>query len=466
LRGTTDERLAAIIGGLASVVFGVLALAWPDVTVLVVAVVFGARLVWFGLTHVARAFRRGASAQPPSRPRGRLRRWTRVVGTAVALVVALVLASVSVALRRGEPVVDAFYDTPSDVPTEPGMLLRSEPFSRAIPDGATAWRILYTTTRGDDVPAVASGIVVLPETAGPHTVIAWAHGTTGVDRACAPSVLEDPFGAGAFFLLGDVVDRGWALVATDYVGLGTEGGHPYLVGQPAGRSVLDAVRAARQLPEADLADETVVWGHSQGGGAALWTGVLASTYAPELDVLGVAALAPAADLVGLTGNLGGPGGSIFASYVLAGYSGTYPDVRVGDYVRPTARSVFEATVRRCLAEPAVLVSVIAAVTTGSAAFSADLASGALLRRLEENVPTGPIDAPLLIAQGAADSLVLPEVQTAYVKARCAAGQAVDYRVYDGLGHVPLVEADSALVPELLAWTEHRLDGAAATPTCD
>ena len=49
LRGTTDERIAAAIGGAASATFGVLALAWPDVTLLVVAIVFGARMVVFGL---------------------------------------------------------------------------------------------------------------------------------------------------------------------------------------------------------------------------------------------------------------------------------------------------------------------------------------------------------------------------------------------------------------------------------
>jgi alpha-beta hydrolase superfamily lysophospholipase len=297
-------------------------------------------------------------------------------------------------------------------------------------------------------------------------VIALAHGTTGVDRTCAPSVLEDPFAAGAFFALDEVIDEGWALVATDYVGLGTEGGHPYLVGQPAGRSVLDAVRAARQLDDAELADQTVVWGHSQGGGAALWTGQLAETYAPDVGVIGVAALAPASDTVGLAANLGDvTAGSIFASYVLHGYANAYDDVDVGDYVRAVARSSFDAVVGRCLAEPSALLSVIGSVALGDQLFSTDLASGPLLARLEENVPTGPIAAPLLLAQGEADQLVVPEVQAQYVAARCAAGQPIDFRTYPGLDHVPLVEPGSPLLPELFDWTRDRLDGAAPTPTC-
>lgn len=469
-RGSTDERLASIVGGTSSVVFGVLALSWPSVTVLVIAVVFGFRLMLFGLRTAWSSFRdRGGAAKVEApRGRGRLRRFGHLAGTVVALVVALALAGVSAKLNEGEPVVGAFYDTPDRVPDEPGQLLDFEEFSRTIPDDAKAWRILYTTTRADGVAAVASALVVAPAAPSdePLPVIALAHGTTGVDRTCAPSVLADPFGAGAFFALDRVIDEGWALVATDYVGLGTEGGHPYLVGQPEGRSVLDSVRAARQLEELDLADATVVWGHSQGGGAALWTGGLAPTYAPEAGVVGVAALAPASDVVGLVNNLSNvTGGSIFASYLLQGYANAYDDVDVGDYVNPTARTSFDEVVGRCLAEPAVLLSAIGSVTLGDDVFSTDLAGGPLLDRLAENVPTMPIEAPLLLAQGESDSLVLPEVQDAYVDERCTAGQPIDYRTYPGLDHVPLVEADSPLIPELLEWTRARFAGTEPTPTC-
>jgi pimeloyl-ACP methyl ester carboxylesterase len=85
------------------------------------------------------------------------------------------------------------------------------------------------------------------------------------------------------------------IVATDYVGLGTAGPHPYLIGQGEARSVLDSVRAARQMPQLSLQPATVVWGHSQGGHAALWAGALAPSYAPDVHVLAVAALAPASD---------------------------------------------------------------------------------------------------------------------------------------------------------------------------
>jgi hypothetical protein len=68
------------------------------------------------------------------------------------------------------------------------------------------------------------------------------------------------------------------LVATAYIGLGTTGPHPYLIGQGESRSVLDAVRAAHMLDQLSMADQTVVWGYAQGGNAALWTGMIAPTH--------------------------------------------------------------------------------------------------------------------------------------------------------------------------------------------
>lgn len=471
VRGTVDERVASILKGMASVIFGALALAWPDVTVLVVAVVFGARTVLFGLSELITAVRGPAAVEEPgaakdATPGGR---WLHAAGAGLALLVALALGAVSAKLHEGAPMVDAFYTAPEDVPAEPGALLRAEPFTRRIPDGAAAWRILYTTTRNQGVPATASAIVVAPADAAtePRPVIAWAHGTTGVARNCAPSVLAEPLESGAFYALDRVLEQGWVLVATDYVGLGTPGPHPYLVGQPEGRSVLDAVRAARHIDGLQLADRTVVWGHSQGGGAALWTGQLAATYAPDVNVVGVAALAPAADVAGLVDNLYHTiGGSLFASYVVTGYAATYPDVRFDDYVRPVGRTVVRALAARCLGEPAVLVSILASVSTGMSAFSGNLESGALGSRLADNVPNGPFEMPVLIGQGAADTLITPDVVAAYARRLCAAGATIEYHTYPGKDHVGLVAADSPLLPELVTWTQQRLDGDAATSTCE
>ncbi|WP_019137270.1 lipase family protein [Cellulomonas massiliensis] len=451
------------VHGLATVLLGLVALAWPDVTVVVVAVAFGAATVVLSARQLRGARQPENAARRPPRPRPA---WRRHAGVVAELVGALALVLLGAALARATPVPDAFYAAPARPPAAPGALLRAEPFVRDVPDGARAWRILYTTTRDEGVPAVASAIVVTPERpGGPTPVVAWAHGTTGAAEGCAPSLLDDPFEAGALFVLDRVVAEGWTLVATDYTGLGTAGPHPYLIGQGEARSVLDSVRAARALDGVRLTGDTVVWGHSQGGHAALWTGQLAPAYAPDVPLVGVAALAPAANLPALVERLDDVrAGGIFASYVISAYSAAYPDVDAS-VVRPTARLVVQEMAGRCLGEPGVLVSVVTALALDRDVWHRDPTTGALGARLRENVPAGPSGVPLLVAQGGADSLVLPAGQDEWVAARCSSGGSVDYRTYPGRGHVELVEAGSPAVTELVAWTHDRLAGASPRDTC-
>lgn len=465
-----DARVADAAFGLAGIVFGVVALAWPDITVLVVAVVFGARLVMGGLAALWRALRPRRGPDPDAAadavPR---RRWGRAAVAIGAVVVSVAAASVSVALHGGSPVVDDFYAAPRSVPDEPGRLIRAEVFTREVPDGARAWRILYTTTGGDGEPRVASGLVVVPTTGGGGwPVIDWNHGTTGSAQQCAPSLVAEPFESGALFVLPEIIAQGWALVATDYIGLGTVGPHPYLVGQPTAHASLDAVRAARELAAADLGPQTVVWGHSQGGGGALWTGAVAGDYAPDVPLAGVAALAPAGDPPGLIDALPGiTGGSIFASFAVAGYTGVYPDVTFREYVRPGAEVTVRAMAQRCLSDPGTTVSVLTALglSRDPQIFATDPTSGALGARLEANIAPATISAPLLLGQGVADTLISAAGQDAFVTRLCDAGQQADYRRYAGRDHLSLVATDSPAIPDLLAWTRDRFAGEPVEPGC-
>src|SRR5207247_4784757 len=95
-------------------------------------------------------------------------------------------------------------------------------------------------------------------------------------------------------MLEPLTSAGYAVVATDYQGLGTPGVNPYLVGEDAGRNVLDAARMIRRLPGLSLSDVTFIWGHSQGGQASAFAGQIAPSYAPELRIVGVIAGSPAA----------------------------------------------------------------------------------------------------------------------------------------------------------------------------
>jgi pimeloyl-ACP methyl ester carboxylesterase len=359
----------------------------------------------------------------------------------------------------------AFYTPPRHLPARPGEPVRAEALSgAALPRGTRGWRLLYTTTRADGAPAVTSGIVVVPTgRRGPLPVVVWAHGTTGVAAACAPSLRPDPYGIAAPVLDAAaargwaVVARGWAVVAPDYPGLGVRGPSPYLVGRGEGRAVLDAVRAARRLPArfgagARLSPRTVVWGHSQGGNAALWAGVLAPAYAPGLRLAGVAAVSPVADLTAFAARLGHARdhGGAFAAYLLDAYGRAYPDVRPAAYTGPGGRAALRAAVARCLRRDRGTVHGM---------LGRDPLTGPLARRLRENAPVHRIDAPVLLTVGGADPVVPPATQARYVHRMCALGQrGLEYRVYPGLGHDGVLRAGSPLPRALLAWTRARLAG--------
>jgi hypothetical protein len=142
-------------------------------------------------------------------------------------------------------------------------------------------------------------MVAAPAEAAPgdgRDIVSWAHGLTGLQDRCAPSRGFRFFGHDFYELAPDIVGEGYVGVATDYEGLGTPGMHPYLVGASEGRGVLDIVKAAQQIEEAGASDRVVVWGLSQGGHSALFAGEIAPSWAPELEVLGVAATAPGGEL--------------------------------------------------------------------------------------------------------------------------------------------------------------------------
>jgi len=386
-------------------------------------------------------------------------RWTLVL----AVIVAAGVAASWTASRPAQP--DAFYEPPVQRPGDPGALLRSEPYTKQLPAGAQGWRILYTTKRGDS-PTVGSAIVITSArtTNTPRPVIAWAHGTTGIAPGCAPSMMAPFANVPA---VDRVIAENWVYVATDYVGLGTPGGHAYLVGEDAARAVLDAIRATRRLEGLSLDNRVVVWGHSQGGNSALWTAIRADDFAPDVNIVGVGALAPASDLPALfKSGQGTTFGRIVSSYLIHAYAAAYPDVGISAYVQARARPLVGDIASRCVGGWPTLFSLAEAALLSSAGiFARDPASGPLGERLRQNTPATAISAPVLIAQGAADDLVLPHLQSRYVAARCAAGQPIDYRIYAGRDHVSLVTNHPALDADLIAWTRDRFAGLPDTPNC-
>lgn len=477
-RGGVSARVLALSWGVAQVAFGVLSFTWPDVTVLVLAVVFGVRTIVFGLGVLGRGvagIRRPRPRTEPFDAQRAVRRRRVRAGWAAAGRYALSLVLVATAaggwwlndwLDAGAPVVDAFYDPPAQVPSGHGRLIRSDAYLGRLPENGDVSRILYTTRDAENRPAVASALVIVPKDppAGPRPVIVWNHGTTGVAQGCAPSLRDASATKWSIPALEQALKAGWVVVASDFSGQGAPGAYPYLIGEGEARSSLDAVLATSELrTDLTLSPDTVVWGHSQGGHAALWTTAIAKDYAPGLDVLGTAVVAPVADPPALARELlsGPPNAmlSVITSWVLVPYSETYADVHLDDYIAEGSRSIVLEMTQRCPSEPGVVVSVLTAlgVSEDRPLYSADLTSGALGRRLAENAMTAPLGTPMLVAWGADDEVIPPTLQRDYVQKLCAEGQPVRWATYAGYDHLRPILPKSRFLPVLYTWTKNLID---------
>lgn len=347
-----------------------------------------------------------------------------------------------------------------------GSLIQADPLPGA-PDGADAYRVLYRSTGLHGEPITVSGMVVVPASEPPpggRPIVAWAHPTTGVVPRCAPSLARKRFQfiAGLRLMLA----QGYAVAATDYPGLGTEETHPYLVGVSEGRAVLDSVRAAHQIPGVGGGRRFAVWGHSQGGQAALFTGLLAHSYAPDLELVGVAAAAPATELATLLkADLDTSGGRNLTAMTLWSWARVY-DAPIDAVLDPSAIPVVDQLANQCLE------SIYDFLVRGQIEKPlarrflrvknfADAEPWAAL--LKENTP-GPLapGIPVFVAQGSNDKLVLPAVTQSYVRKLCRNGSKVLFDVVPGAGHGFLAyKASNAAI----SWIADRFAGRRAPSNC-
>jgi acetyl esterase/lipase len=324
-----------------------------------------------------------------------------------------------------------FYAVSDPLPSgRPGELIRMTPVPS--PRGAHAWAILYHSTSADDRDIAVSGVLVAPDAPPPvdgYPIVSWAHGTTGLADQCAPSrsafsgsLVEDAISA-AF------VPQGFVVVATDYEGLCVPGPHPYLLGESAGRSVLDAARAARAVSGLTVSNRVGLFGYSQGGHAALWAAQLARSYAPDLDIVGAVATAPVGDLVQIATQWATTAGE--EPYLLSALNSwsIFYGLPLEPVLTPNGEEARTQVRRRC---------------TGQLDWEA-FGSGLFRRRsrawrswlalARANTPgSESVEAPVLVQHGDADILIPIQSSESVVRALCTHGTRAELRVYPGADH--------------------------------
>jgi acetyl esterase/lipase len=379
----------------------------------------------------------------------------------------LALVTVLLGLAGAANAQGPFYDaTAAEIAAgPPGSVIRSEPMTGA-PAFGIAHRVLYRSTSPEGKPIAASGVIVTPPGDAPPggwPIVAWAHPTSGIVPRCAPSL--------AIFLFQQIagsrplIEQGFAIAATDYPGLGTPGPHPYLVGVSEARAVIDSVRAARTFPGV-TGNRFAVWGHSQGGQAALFTGIIAKDYAPELELLGVAAAAPATDLATLmTDDLNTTGGRNLTAMTVWSWSRVY-GAEADRVVAPAVMPVVDRLAEECIESPFDIWARARTAAPLAQEFltvknPADIEPWRSL--LARNTP-GPLPSalPVFLAQGTADGLVRPQVTASYMGQLCRAGSRVRMLALPGVSHgfAGAKSADAAV-----AWMADRFAGRPAPSDC-
>ncbi len=258
----------------------------------------------------------------------------------------------------------------------------------------------------------------------------------------------------------ELLAEGYAIAATDYPGLGVDAPSSYLLGVPESNSVLDIVRAAQRIDGVHASSRVVLWGHSQGGQAALFAAERAAEYAPELDIRGVAVAAPAANLNALmTDDIVNISGVTIASFAIAAYDDAYADRfgsdAIGAILTPAGAAATPDMAALCLLTQTEEIHAIADPLIGGYVTSDPATTEPWQTMLRENSAGGqPLTVPVFVGQGEADELVHPEATAGYVQLLCAQGADVAFHRYPGVTHGL---AAYAALPDLLVWLP-TLDG--------
>ncbi len=352
--------------------------------------------------------------------------------------------------------LEPFYSTQNlDRTGSPGEVVRSEKINVNLQNGQ-AKRILYRSQRSNGENTFSSGMVFIPNndnSGNPRSIVAWAHGTIGMGDECAPSRLKNPITNIGW--VDEMLAKGWVVTATDYTGLGTDGVEHYLVGQDEARDVVNSVRAARNILQANASSTYVVWGHSQGGHSAIFTGAQSKEYAPELNLVGVVASAPAAELISLLSQQYDTALDwVIGPEVVVSWPRIYPQLNL-DILTTKGRKNYQRIANKCIVpatEEALLRNEFR-----QKFFSSNPMNDPSWRAVasSQTAPLLEASMPLLVAESLTDQVVLPNTTALYIAKSCAAGSNIASLWLDKVNHIALMDVVS---PSVIAWADDRFAG--------
>jgi pimeloyl-ACP methyl ester carboxylesterase len=365
--------------------------------------------------------------------------------------------------ERALPITSFYFDEGAKAALPPGALVRAEAATEyALPPGVTATRILYHTRTARSEDALVSGVVLVPygqPPSGGWPLVAWSHGTSGVARECAPSRMKSLFYN--WEGLYEYVLMGYAVVATDYAGLGTAGRHAYVDMLSNASDVIYSVPAA-QAAVPHLSKKWLVIGHSQGGLSSLGVAQLEAAIR-DPNFLGTVALAGASDLEdGLDSVLQVklPVLNGLIAFWIYGVKTVYPQLDLQDVLAEKALAIYDSSIENgCSAASGVF-----ATLRSEEMLRPNWKNNTYVRQfLDRDRPGARATyGPLLLVGGGEDVLFTESASKKVFARLCHSGARVQRNVYPGLGHDPVVYGS---LRDQLNWISARFAGEAAPSNC-
>lgn len=364
---------------------------------------------------------------------------------------------------------DPFYATPANFSSaRPGQVVKLEVNTNVsaydIPPGQALSRFMYASVDnfGNVVPATAAILwPFTPKTFNDSTtypLVAWAHGTSGIDRQCAVSNFRNlQYDFRSVFTLAST---GYAVVIADYVGLGSDQFFNYLAYKLHATDVVYSVAAAQSV-FSELSKEWVSFGHSEGGGVA-WAIAERQAVSPIPGFLGTIAAAPPPFPIGNTAPVGTSVFTAFLSFTISHLYGL------------NLTSIFNPVPLAALQYVQSNGGCNDAGYSAFGTFTADdiysntswqLSEAAVSFARDYSVSGRPLGGPMLILQGSADTVVAPEGSMAGFNATCSSqgnNVSIEYMSVIGQDHNPSMYASQR---EWLQWIEDRFNGAPTGQGC-
>lgn len=387
----------------------------------------------------------------------------------IALLAAMLVSAptqADAATWPAHPDSDPFYTQPNPMPdVAPGTVLDSRPTTiraLALPVPVRAWQIKYasTDTKGRKTADIAT--IIQPLVQAKHKLVSYQTAYDGLDADCAPSYafatgINPPFYEEAAML--PLLIAGYTVVSADYEGPQ----YQWAAGVNSGHGVLDGVRAAQSFAPAGLngaATPTALWGYSGGALASQWANELAATYAPELNIVGVAAGGVPANIESIARAIDGTALSGVYFGATVGLSRAYPEINVDALLNDKGKAAFETLGRQCIGE---FTLQFAFQHMRDYVTVPELLDVPVIKKViaENTMGQRRPYAPTYIYQGTNDELAITPPVDHLVATYCGMGAKVQYVKILG-EHITTAGTG---VPGALAYVKDRLNGRPAPSNC-